>query len=439
MVTMTPDEAVVWTNRPLSVIEGCFYAVMVALGESLLIPAALSLGLKPSYIAILATFPVALGGLSQFLSPALQAKCGGHTKSLIFSFMVIQVSGLFFLGFKESLQFKDFLLGATLYWIGGAACQPLWIGWMIPENPSTGLSLYHARRNALIAFVTFSSFVICGSFLKGSGQIERFQYLFFGAGVARLVGATLITFHKEQRKSVGRVYEEQLSLWKKIPRQKWRSNFTLQLIFILVLFRTGAGFSTPHFAQYMLQNLHLNYLNYTLLVGSAFLGRTILLERWMLTSQQFGSKNALLACCFIISFLPALWLVNDSLLWLFPLEVVGGGAWACFELLVILIVAGLGIERWNRYVGLLGMWVTFGALAGGWVAGRFMEHGFSIQFVFVVSTCIRLGAAVLLFLTFRRFVREEVKLKKFFPIFFSSLSLRPSFSNINWIFWRKRA
>jgi len=204
------------------------------------------------------------------------------------------------------------------------------------------------------------------------------------------------------------------------------------------LFRFGSGLAAPHFSQYMLRDLNLSYLTYTLLIGSSYLGRTLLAESWILTSHRFGSRTTLVASCFVISLLPALWMLHTNVGWFFSLELVGGGAWAAFDLLPLLILAHMKINHFSRYVGLMGMLVTLAALASGYLGGLLLENGQPMSVVFYLSSALRLLGACLLFLMFRFFEKEKTSIKHFVPIFFSTLSLRPSFANINRLFWRRR-
>ena len=427
-----PSETVL-KNKKISIFEGSFYALMVSWGESLIIPFALSLSIKPSQIGILATLPVALGGLSQFFMPWLEFKIG-HRKILVFFGMFLQVFGLFYLVFFKELNFLNLLCGSTLYWIGGAGVQPLWASWMIPKESSQSITLFHARRNALIAFITFVAFLSAGYFLYQNPQYSFFKIFFLGAAISRSIGAILILFHIDYP-HLTKMKEISVSFHKIKPRLKL--HMVWPLIGILVFFRMGAGLASPHFAQYMLQDLNLNYLVFTFLIGSGFLGRTIFLESWMVTSHEFGLKNTLIISCATISVIPALWILSDHTAWLFLLEVLAGGSWAAFELLTIFILAGLGLTGWARFFGLLNMLVTFGALGSGWFGGKLLEWGFSMEYVFLLSSLLRGLGTGMLALIFVIYVRKEISFRRTIPIFISSLSLRPSFSNINWFFWRR--
>lgn len=428
-------ENLVFKNKTISVIEGTLYALMVAFGESLIVPCALLLKLRPTEIAIVSTLPIALGGLSQFLTPYL-FEWFRHRRRFIFFLMAIQVVGIGLLFFPEQPSFLQFLLASILYWIGGAGVQPIWVSWMIPENPSEKLSLYHARRGALLSFVTCAAFVACGAILKNAPLLEVFQKFFLAAALARLLGATLILFHHDLKSPpFGMKVQavETTTVKKSLGRHT-----VLILIGVLMLFRFGSGLSAPHFSQYMLSDLNLSYLTYTVLIGSSYLGRTLLAESWILTSLKFGSKTTLVASCFVIALLPALWMAHTDVWWFFSLELVGGGAWAAFDLLPLLILAHMKLNHFSRYVGLLGMLVTLAALASGYLGGLLLEHGHSMALVFYLSTGLRLIGAMTLFLLFKFYEKENTSLKQFVPIFFSTLSLRPSFANVNRLFWRRR-
>lgn len=433
-MSQTPAENLVFKNKTLSVIEGMLYALMVAFGESLIVPCALFLNLRPTEIAIVSTLPIALGGLSQFLTPYLQSHFP-HRRRFIFSLMFVQVLGVGFLFFPQQPQFLHFLMASIFYWVGGAGVQPIWVSWMIPENPSQKLSLYHARRGALLSFVTCAAFVACGAMLKSAPRLALFQTFFLVAAGSRLLGATLILFHHDLKTPPFGANIQTVET--KEVRKSLGNQSVLILLGILMLFRFGSGLSAPHFSQYMLRDLQLSYLTYTVLIGSSYLGRTLLAESWILTSHRFGSKTTLVTSCFVISLLPALWMLHTDVRWFFSLELIGGGAWAAFDLLPLLILAHMKINHFSRYVGLMGMLVTLAALASGYLGGILLEQGQPMSVVFYWSSALRLLGAGLLFLMFRFFEKEETSIKQFVPIFFSTLSLRPSFANINRLFWRR--
>ena len=428
-------ESMVFQNKKVSIAEGCLYAVMVAFGESLIIPYALSMGMRPSWIGILATLPVALGGISQFLSPQL-AHYFKSFKNLIFIFMCLQITGLIILWQSHIASFHNLLIGASLYWFGGAAVQTLWAGWMIPTECSEKLTLYHARRNALIALITFFSFIIAGYLLWRINNPSMFRYLFFVGATARIFGLVLIIFHRENRVTIrkGSTYKNPLSS----EKIKYFP-FIWYLIGVLVFFRVSAGFLAPHFSQYMLVNRQMSYFTYSFLIGCAFLGRTLFLERWLISSHRFGYKNTILTSCVVLSIVPMLWIFSSNMVSFILLELIAGGGWGGFELISLILIANLGLPGWNRYFGLLNGLITFGCLGSGWLGGKFLEWGYPMEFLFAHSCFFRGVGALLVGLLFYQFTRQELEPKKFLPIFFSTLSLRPSFGNIQGLFWRRKS
>lgn len=167
---------------------------------------------------------------------------------------------------------------------------------------------------------------------------------------------------------------------------------------------------------YLLHDLHLPYWAYGTWLASAIVGQFITLPGWGRFSDRFGNKALLTCTGFLVSFLPMLYLVSSTWLFLVTLNFFGGVVWAGLSLGLSNYVfdAVRPADRANGVaifstVNAIG-W-AIGTLAGSWLIstvpgsleiGALNLHPASnLPFIFFISGVLRLAISSALLSTFR--------------------------------------
>jgi len=318
--------------------DGLAFSFMVGIGECYLAPFALALGLGDVTAGLVATAPMLAGALLQLVSPAAVGWLRSHKRWVVFcaalqaaSFLPL-VAGAAAGGMPASALY----LTATLYWGLGMATGPAWNTWagsLVPRRLRARYFAGRARWCQLGLMIGLAS----GGLLLQLGErheqpLAAYALVFGIASVARLLSARSLGRQSEARPVA--LGETRIS--PSAIRQHVRQGGHGRLLVYLLAFQSGVWIAAPFFTPYMLGPLGLDYLTFGALTGSAFLARIVALPALGRIAHRSGTRRVLRLGSLAIMPLPALWLVSDQLPWLLVLQLVGGAAWAAFDLATLL-------------------------------------------------------------------------------------------------------
>jgi MFS family permease len=102
--------------------------------------------------------------------------------------------------------------------------------------------------------------------------------------------------------------------------------------------QTAVQISGPYFTPYMLGEMKVSYANYLLLIAAAYSARIVVLPTLGVLVRRVGARRVLWFSGLGIIPLAALWLVSDSLIYLFFVQLIAGAVWAAFELATFLLL-----------------------------------------------------------------------------------------------------
>jgi hypothetical protein len=152
--------------------------------------------------------------------------------------------------------------------------------------------------------------------------------IFLVAFVARSVSVYHLTFLHEPPASPTSTPDMHITHW-------WRSLQTtgaLSFSTYFALMNLAVGVSAPFFAVYMLRDLGLSYLEYTMLSGSSVFVQFLTLHTWGRIGDIYGNRLILIVTSVALPFVPVLWLVSDAFWYLMLIQGVSGLTWAGFTL-----------------------------------------------------------------------------------------------------------
>ncbi len=318
-----------------SILDGTFASSMIGFGESFFAAFAVFLKANNIQLGLLSSLPLTVGSLSQLLSNKLIKFFNSRKKfvyimALLQGLMYVPIALVFFLG--ESRVFH-LILFACLYWIFGMILGPAWNSWMGDLVDEKKRGSYFGRRGKITGFAAFVSFLIAGYILKQFTGETITQYVGFAAifGLAlisRIISFIYLTKKYEPEYKIA--HEAEFSLLDFVKQARFR-NFGL-----FVLYLCSMNFSlyvaAPFFTPYILTDLKLDYLTFTIILAAMIIVKMFLMPVWGKASDRFGTKKVLGLTGFLMPLSPLLWLFSRDVLYLIIIQVYSGFIWAGFEI-----------------------------------------------------------------------------------------------------------
>jgi MFS family permease len=293
----------------------------------------------------------------------------------------------------------------TILTLFGAFASPAWNS-LIKDNVDRGRGEYFGRRNRIITIVAIAVMLIGGLILNSFSKINilrGFIILFGVAFIARLISAYFIAKHYEPKLELDKKsYFSLFDFIKGIPK----SNFGKFTLFI-GLISLAASIASPFFTVYLLKDLNLNYIVWTIVIVSNSISTFISMPLWGKFSDDYGNLRVLKWTGAVVGLIPLLWFlimflikINIPLVigYLIVVELFSGFIWAGFNLSAVnFIYDAVSREKLalcvSYYNIINGVGVFIGASLGGLVASmNFSFLGVSpILFLFVLSAIARFG------------------------------------------------
>lgn len=318
--------------------DGMAFSFMVGIGESFVAPFALALGFGDVTAGLVATAPMLAGALLQLVTPAAVGWLGSHKRWVVLcaGLQAASFAPLLTGAMAEGMDVGWLYLAVSLYWGLGMATSPAWNTWVETLVPHSFRASFFARRArwsqaTLLAGLASGGLLLQLGALRGE-PVRIYAALFGVALLARGISARFLGLQSEpQPVPLGETRISPGAI-----RQHMRGRGHGRLLAYLLVFQSSVWIAAPYFTPYMLGPLGLDYATFVALTGSAFLARIVALPALGRFANRSGTRRLLLLGSIGIVPLPSLWLVSDSVAWLFLLQIWGGLCWAAFELATLL-------------------------------------------------------------------------------------------------------
>lgn len=156
----------------------------------------------------------------------------------------------------------------------------------------------------------------------------------------------------------------------------------------------------PFFTPYMLRELKLDYLTFTVLGVASSLAALLVVTHWGTAADRAGNRRMLRWAGVLIGVVPLLWLFSRNVVFLGFVQVYTGVAWAGFNLVSTNFIYDATTAKnrtaylayFNAGVGIAG---GLGALAGSLLVGQVPPLlGSALLTMFLLSGILRLLAAL---------------------------------------------
>lgn len=387
------------TRRDLQSItaDGLFYSIMVGIGETYIPAFVLAAGLGEVAAGLITTLPLLAGAILQLLAPH-GVRWLGSPRRWVMSCVAIQGACFFPLAFAAwsgSITLYSVFFLVSCYWGFGMAAGAVWGSWVETLVPKDIRSTYFAKRTRYVQAGTLVGLILGGfslQYARGAGfALQAFAVLFAAAAGCRLVSAWALS--KQSDGPIRNEVQKHVSFLE-LGRRVWNGGSERFLVY-LVAMQFAVYFSGPYFNPYMLRHMQMSYVTYVLLIGSCFLAKMFALPFWGIVAQRKGPQTLLWFGGLGIIPVSGLWLVSNSLPFLFALQIAGGIAWAAYELAMLLLFFE-SLKRDERtslmtlYNAGNALAMVIGSICGGLVLKALSQTPMAYLIVFGLSSVLRL-------------------------------------------------
>ncbi len=321
-----------------SVIDGCFYTMMVGFGESFFGAYVVALQASHFVIGLIGSLPQTMGSLAQLLSIQVVRLFGSRkrmvsTLVLFQAFLYIPITLGMLL--PRSYGIGMILLSVTLYFMLGMIVVPAWIEWMGYLVPEKLRGRYYGLRNSITGFFSLFSFLIGGLILQVMDQrnLVWFGYgILFGlAFVSRLFSYWYLCQVDDTKAPppppLLKTSAKPTHILKNLPKSPFYGYLMLN-----VLMNTAVFISGPYFTPYMLQELRFSYWTFTYVLAIPMLVKALTMPIWGKICDLYGNRNVLAFSATFLGTLPILWVVSPRVEFIVFIQILSGFLWAAFDL-----------------------------------------------------------------------------------------------------------
>jgi len=391
--------------REHSINEGKYTAISQGVGHSYISPFVIALGASNAEIGLLSSLPWIISPLAQLKGAKLIEK--EKRKSVIIKYVSIK-SIMWFTLFLTAI-FSYFyipselpLITITLYLLlvfVGALAIPGWFSWMGDIIPAESRGRYFSKRNRVVGMTSLTSMLISSfllDYFKTKGLVfVGFAILFFTATMARAYSVHLFKKQYEPKiKFTKGYYFSFFSFLKRIHKDNF-GRFTL----FIASMKLAVFIASPFFAVYMLRDLGLSYIWFTLITISTIIFTLLSYNLWGRFSDKYGNKELLKIGSVLIPLAPILWTFSANPYYLiFVPQLIAGIGWAAFTLGANNFIYDISTPE-RRAITLayhnlvLGMGVLIGGFIGSILAQYLPEMAINkFLFIFLISGIARITA-----------------------------------------------
>jgi len=386
-----------------SVVDGSFYAVMAGFGESFFSAYAVFLNASNGQLALLGSLPQMIGSYSQLLTRRFTKIFGSKQKFIVTSATLQALMHLLILCayFFQKLSVPILIFAVSLYYLFAMIIGPAWNTWMGDLVEERVRGAYFGSRNFACGFASFFAFVTAGYLLQYytdtvTQKFLGFVFLFVIATCARLVSAYFLSLKYEPKNVLA---EKNPFPFTEFIRAVRTTNLGTFLMFLWV-FNFGVYISGPFFTPYMLGELHIDYIAFTLVNAAAIIAKLLFMPVWGKASDRFGTRKLLLLSACLVVLNPFMWLFGSSLVYLIIIQLYSGFAWAGLELTTFNFLFDTTTpEKRSSVIAyhnvINGTMLFLGAIVGGWLVTAGFIPNWSVYFdVFLASGILRLVACI---------------------------------------------
>ncbi len=380
----------------MSIVEGGFAMVMLALVDAFYIPYLNAMGASAFQIGMAVSLPALLGGAMQIFTPWALGRFGSRKKVALAS-VLTQAAAFIPFGLFCHLQTEWRVWPAIAAYlvssVSGSLGAATWADWMADIVPRRRRGKFFGFRNRLLGVIQLATAVLAGYILDHLvGKVMlAFTAIWFLAFMFRTVSGLLhLTMYEPPTVKAKNPQSGNFLTFLATLGGNSFGRFALATALLSV----AVNFSGPFFALHMLNNLKLTYTRYVVLCSAATAATILFMGVWGRVIDRVGTVSVMRLCSMIIVFIPLPWVITDNYYILIVAQVLSGLSWAGFNLaaFVYYLDSTRSVDRvrfiaYFNALNSIGVFVgaTLGGLVAPYLPALTVAHS-SLQTIFVISS-----------------------------------------------------
>jgi len=309
-----------------SIFDGILWSIMFGLAENWIVPFTLLFGATVFEVSFLQGTAQLATGIGQLAGGALIQR-GGSRRRLAMGLVTYHaLSWLLIIG-GAALTHNVWVVIAlycgslVIANLGG----PSWTSWMNDLVPADQRGSYWSFRNSLSGLTQLIPIAAAGLFLERAkpdhGEFGVFTVLFILAFLARF-GCVFCLAH-QMEPPMKRTAEGRSMTFGAFLKELAPTNFGRFVLFS-VLFNFTIQMIYPIIQVYLLQELNLDYAQYTWVTMTFTIASFVFMLYWGPLSDRFGNRRVLLVAALLLPFVALAWIFVKDWWWLIVLQLVSG-------------------------------------------------------------------------------------------------------------------
>ncbi len=397
-----------------SIIDGILWSAMYGMAENYIVPFALLFGATVFQTSLIPGISQLSLGIGQLAGAKFIIRFRKRRELAIWG---VRIQGIIWiLTFFATVLTGSVWAAIVAFSIGLFATNfgaPAWNSWQNELVPEKMRGFYWGGRNRIVGFAQFTAITFAGVTLfiarRYHLEVYAFGFLFIASGIFRFFCSVPLSRQHEDPMPVpkgGDEFHFHVFLAKLVT-----TNFGRFVLFVMLMnFAVYIGGALV--PVYMMKELKIGYLGFTLLTMTSTILALVLMPYWGPLADRFGNRKILLATAMVFPFLILGWVFFKDIRLLFLIQVTSGFAWAGFNLCVTNFifdaVRPVNMSKIMAYYNTLNTLCIFlGSITGGALAAFFAREGVSvlgygpIPIVFAISFAVRIAVFLALFRRFK--------------------------------------
>ncbi len=413
-----------------SILDGAFYSLKTGLADSFFAMFAIFLNATSLQLSLLGSLPLTISSTLQLFSQRLLFWLKSRKKLILYSYILQGISLIFLILIFVSgkLNVNIMIIFIVIYWIFDKLPLPAWnslIGDLIKEGKR---GEYFGQRNKINGISSFFGLILGGIILNIFGVREKafaFTLIFSLAVLARFISAYFMNkMHDPEFEIRKKPHFSFIEFIKRGANSNY-SNFVIYMsLMMLAVFMVA-----PLFAAFILNDIGLSYVQFTMLTAAAVLVKFFTLPLWGHAADKFGTRKIMGLSSFIVAIAPLLFILNKNFYYLIIANMIAGFGWAGFDLAAMNYIFDSTSQRkratcvmYNNFLN--GIGILLGSLFAAFIVKHNHLFWSSYVLVFLISSILRF-IVNLIFLPRIKEVRQ-VEHIPYNKLLFDVLTIKPT-------------
>ncbi len=270
-----------------------------------------------------------------------------------------------------------------------------WLSNMIPKKI---MGRYLGRRMAIKSGFYLGAFCFFGYLIdsSGHGEISGFYSVFMIALLAAFLNFGIFWSMKDTAagtNAVSQKKQQDFGIFDFVKELKTRR--LTRFIAFTSLFSITVSLCGPLYAVYVLKELDLGYLSFTIIIATEYFARIVSMPFWGRLADRKGNIQVLNLVSRVIPFIPVCWLFFSNLGYFIVVQAISGICWGAYDLCTQNYLFKLApSEKKLRYIVYSKSLILFCMFIGGLISVYLLNEIFPISgsrilSIFLVSGIFR--------------------------------------------------